>query len=51
VEIYLVKKEKQEIIEKMRFQRAENIISDAVFGQTCLSICKSKRMSKQIHGF
>lgn len=32
------KKEKQEIIEKMRFQRAENIISGAVFGQTCLSI-------------
>lgn len=50
-EIYLTKEEKQEIIEKMRFQRAEYIISGSVFGQTCLSICKSKWMSKQICEF
>ena len=50
-EIYLMNKEKQEIIEKMILQRTENIISGAVFGQTCLSICKSKWISKQIHEF
>lgn len=42
MEKHLMRKEKQEIIEKMRFQRAENMISGVMFGQTCLSICKSK---------
>lgn len=41
-EIHLMKNEKQETIEQMIFQRTENIISGAVFGQTCLSICMSK---------
>lgn len=47
----LMKAEVHEMVEKMRFWRTENIISDAVFGQTCLNICKSKQMSKQVLHF